>query len=246
MYPETTTSITIIREIRNQAFKEQATNIDYTRGRDLWGYIQELPKFQKKDITELIRERTRKDDSLISILDVGCGRAIALRDLKKLYGDRIEVHGISAYDYRNLNNDSSNKHKNKYQDLVDYRVGDAQNLFRIFQGLSFDFIVSVFGDSYCADRLSVLRQEYMLLNKGGIILKSPSEIGLDRQTANNLKGIWAKEGIESEIEVGDIDDKLALKKTSDVKLPLPFRYQVESNYYLKPKNRISYIFDQNK
>lgn len=204
---------------RGREWDEQRTPHDYNIQRGMDGYEQVLPKFMGKGVTETIYEKLKTQGS-VSILDLGCGSAVFLSEVGRLFS-QAQLSGISAFDYR-LGQPSP---------AVDYRVGDLHDLKHVFTGQTFDVITSVYSQRYLANPLSILRQAYSLLKPDGVAFIHEPGFFLNYEQAVALKRYWQQRGIVSCFDKltyrmhpkKPVFVDLAIQKSTS-KLPLPFRY----------------------
>lgn len=234
-------SISEIRQIRKQSYGAMAAKTNFATTRDLDEYRAILPWFQDKNVTELISEKIAQGIDPVRVLDIGCGKGIFLKELSSIY-PQVEAYGISAHDFSDKDMSSSSK--------MHYEVGDAHNLARIFRGIGFDLIVSVFAMNYMVDPLAVLKQAYHLLRERGIILIDylDNPVILDSEK-DALSKKWDRLGIENTfrkyLSNNDRDYPsdfgLVLQK-GPPNLPLPFRY----HSYSSIADRLIYALDERK
>ncbi len=221
-------SVRKILDARKSGFSHETERKHYIVGRDRISYDEDLPTFRGKTLSTLIEEKVAKGDDTINVLDIGCGEAIAIAQIMTRC-PQVRGFGISAYDYRK---DVRYVRRDDI-DNIDYRVGDAQELARVYPNARFDFVVSRYCIPYVNDSLSVLRQAYSRTRTGGIILFDDMGTELTPKQALKLKTYWRVKGIHAEMEPNPImswgeftqTHSLALQKTSNNKLPLPFRYE---------------------
>ena len=210
-----------IRDIinaRKASFSVASNECSYNTRRGIDGYRYFLPLYDGKTFFEHLEEKVELQEK-VTLLDVGAGKGHFLDALRRKYPGKLELHGISGYDYR----------RRSYPRSIDYQVGDVHNLRKIFNGLKFDFVVSVCTFQYVADTLSALRQVYGLLNSGGIAFIDKPSIGVDGEGAESLRSFWKSFNIDSEFSLKDhgrIYPDLAIKRDAagPTKLPLPFTY----------------------
>jgi len=62
----------------------------------------------------------------VTVLDVGAAKAGFLCESKKKFGNKVDLHGISAHDYRPM---LSQERRQELRN-VDYQVGQAEELLR--------------------------------------------------------------------------------------------------------------------
>jgi ubiquinone/menaquinone biosynthesis C-methylase UbiE len=213
--------------LRKKSFIRESHPQYYIADRGMNKYLKELPDFQGRDIKGHILNRVNKNEK-VSILDVGCGAGAFLVDAFKLNPQHVQVSGITAFDYRNMLYPNEQKIALKH---IEYRIGDAQKIKEIFEGKRFDFIASVWTLGYVGDPLNVLRKCYSLLNTNGVLFVDKIPNRISKEDARKLQDYWTKRGIESEFR-SFADFSLAVKKNDRIKkLPLPFGYSTEDNYY---------------
>lgn len=99
----------------------------YPADRNLAEYEAILPRIQDKTVVGHIRERLAQGQQQVSVLDIGCGKGIALCELILKF-PKVKAYGLSDFDYRTVLDDPWLT----YIQRVDYRVGDAHRLKKIF------------------------------------------------------------------------------------------------------------------
>lgn len=215
-------SLSAIRKLRKESFQTGLKSNGYETGRGINDYLKELPEFQSKNVVEHIKNFIKNNTSC-SVLDVGCGSAIFLKQLAKSNFRRIKASGLSAFDYRNSTKDSE-KFSQAILNCIDYRIGDAQKIIKIFPDNKFDFIVSVNAFNYFGDPLNVLKSCYSLLRPNGIAFIDYMTGGkMPNVEVQKLYDYWKRQGIIFEPRHSRIQS-LAIKKNDIKKLPMPIVY----------------------
>ncbi|WP_454782830.1 methyltransferase domain-containing protein [Legionella sp. WA2022007384] len=109
--------------------------------------------------TEHVIEKLLKEHPSIRVLDVGTGAGSVLAHLKKTYGERIEVSGITA------------PFKNIYPSVKkNILIENAEHLIDHFHNKKFHFIMSSCTVMHFIDPLHFLSQAYECLEDGGYFL----------------------------------------------------------------------------
>lgn len=218
----------LVRKRIERLFREATLDRDPSfASRGIKDYERELPEFRGQTIIEHLQERIKAEDE-VSILDVGCGQARFLCDLLKRF-PQLKTYGLSAFDYRRR---IFNPRRRWLLKKVDYRIGDAHELQRIFSE-KLDFITSVSAFAYFGDPLDVLRQCYSLLKRGGAAFIDQPCFDVSKDEMKLLEVYWKRQGIEVELThhplSGVFSPKLAVEKSEVDELPLPFRYKVSED-----------------
>lgn len=122
-----------------------------------------------KDIRDLINKKGK-----IKVLEVGAGYGRSLLELKKIFGDKIETHGINLESRWNLdlikrfglhhNIFSKDEIKNNLPKLYILDAGKKLP----FKSDSFDFIYSISSIQYIHDKALFLEEMNRILKKDGI------------------------------------------------------------------------------
>lgn len=173
--PEIKVQPSMVKSRREEQFIAHSNgNLVYGVGRDAFGtdgdiaYAPNLPALYKVDCGEVRRVdfSTAIQEAIdlrgaARILDVGCGEANFLRDLRRKFGKGVELVGISAFDWRDKRTGKKDKELG-----INYQLVDAQNLRRLGE-TQFDCVVSVKTIDYMADPLAVLKGIYRVLRIGG-------------------------------------------------------------------------------
>ncbi len=160
---------------------------DGTLNEYAWG----LPLFQEKTFVNLVGERVSLGEK-VRFLDIGCGKGIALCELKQKFPS-VEVTGLSLHDFREVLDDPYLTRIRQ----VDYQVGDAQDLGDIFRGREFDIIVSWYAFQYFPDPLAVLEQLPQLLTPTGVALIGGAIKASDMELVQ-LNNLWQTKGVKLE------------------------------------------------
>jgi hypothetical protein len=89
-----------LRQYRQIKFNRESKYQPYCVNRNLHQYVEELPKFQGKNLLEIVDEKIiSKNGSPVQILDIGCGQGKFLLDCKEKWGSHINCAGLSAFPY---------------------------------------------------------------------------------------------------------------------------------------------------
>jgi len=153
------------------------------------------------DITLLIKKQL-KEKRKIRVLEVGCGYCRALMELKKLFGDKIETHGINLekrWDVK-LARRYGLKHKIFTKKEIDknlpkiYILDAGKKL--PFKSGSYDFIFSQASVQYIHDKALFLEEVNRLLSKNGTAIIELQEYKPKHSIEyKNLFEIWHKDKI---------------------------------------------------
>lgn len=211
-----------IRNERSCAYSSQTSVQDFITSRGLDEYLYYLPDLDGKDLVWHIKERIDQNQKL-ALLDAGCGDATFLINLAGLY-PQIKKYGVSAFDYM----------QPAYGSLpdIDYRVGDLQQVKKLFPNVGFDFITSCATFSYLGDPLAALKQCYGLLKEGGIIFLDRFGVLMTQEEISRLSDFWREHQIKTSIKQRFEDDSLkhhfglAIRRSASPHLPLPFKYNL--------------------
>ncbi|MCK9597322.1 class I SAM-dependent methyltransferase [Candidatus Pacearchaeota archaeon] len=166
-----------LRQYRQIKFNRESKYQPYCVNRNLHQYVEELPKFQGKNLLEIVDEKIiSKNGSPVQILDIGCGQGKFLLDCKEKWGSHINCAGLSAFPYHEeeaslfpyteeLSLNSVLKKKR-----VDIKTGDVHRLYESFPKNNFDIITSSTAFRYFAHPAVALKMIYQALNHNGICL----------------------------------------------------------------------------
>lgn len=170
--------------------------IEWNRGR-LRGLAE--AKERIGDITLPIK-KLLKEKRKIRVLEVGCGYCRALMELKKLFGNRVETHGINLekrWDVK-LARRYGLKHKiftkkDIDQNLPKIHILDAGKKLPFKSG-SYDFIFSQASVQYIHDKALFLEEVNRLLSKKGTAIIELDEYKKSHPLKyKNLFEIWDKD-----------------------------------------------------
>ncbi|MBI2334275.1 methyltransferase domain-containing protein [Candidatus Daviesbacteria bacterium] len=174
------TEIEIVREV---AFSEEQQPKDYIVSRGVepsatdrppwttYGYRQALPKLLGLDVMEFIQGVVDRR-GMARVLDVGCGSGRFLDQCKRGYrryadgltvpgwNEKVECYGLTACLYNSAELDS-------VPAGIHMKLGDAQNLARLYYGQSFDVITAVHVAHHVADPWALFFGMYEKLADGG-------------------------------------------------------------------------------
>ncbi len=189
---------------------------------------EEILELEDTTLRGLVEAKIAEHPEGINILDIGCGKAAFLKQVKKEY-PQANAFGLSAYNYRGVL--GSVRIFLRIDPRIDYRVEDAHKLTSIYPGTRFDIVVSVAALEHIADPLNVVKQAYRLVKPGGIIMFNSPE-RLTRQQAEDLQRYWDLFGIKTKFGRDTIGFKpddpimrtILIEKAGAPKLPLPFKY----------------------
>jgi len=210
--------LSYIREITNNNYHLNSSSaLPGRTTREIPEYLDYLPTMKGQNFAEFLDVRIT-DLGHSSILDIGCGQAQVISELKQKYGNKLSATGLSAYDYRDETNEE-----------INYISGDAHHLQSYFKGQSFDAIVSVYALQHMADPLRVIKSAYRLLKKGGrgYFHFSPLIPPLLQGEPFQLENYWQERGIRVEIDRDGHACKygsIVVQKDEIPNLPMPFTY----------------------
>lgn len=219
-------SLSGVRRVRESTYQLHGEEKPYATYKDVDGYRDNLPKFNGRNLTEIIEDKISQGSDCVRVLDVGCGEGIFLANLIRRY-PQVRAFGISSFDYR----PRAERAWSEYVNQIDYRTGDAHKLNAIFSGVEFDLTVSYHCVEYLSDPLAVLKQIYRRSKTGGIILLDRLGVSLSMQEANQLSQYWKQHETQAELTrwaPSSYDPSiysLSLQRGTNPRLPLPFRYR---------------------
>ena len=166
-----------LRQYRQIKFRHESKYQPYCVNRNLNQYLGELPKFQGKNLLEIVDQKIiSKNGSPVQILDIGCGEGKFLLDCKEKWGSNINCVGLSAFPYHEeeaslfpydeeLSFNSVLKEKG-----VDIKTGDVHRLYEFVPKNNFDIITSSTAFRYFAHPAVALKMIYQALRHDGICL----------------------------------------------------------------------------
>lgn len=210
--------LSYIRELTNKNYQIHSSSAQRGRTtREIPDYLDYLPTMKGKNFVDFLDERIL-DSGHSSVLDIGCGQAHVLSELKKKYSDKLSATGITAYDYRE-----------KSIEGINYVIGDAHQLQSHLKGQSFDAIISVYALQHMQDPLRVIKSAYRLLKKGGrgYFHFSPLVPPLLQGEPFKLERYWQERGIQAEIDRDGhacMYGSVVIQKDEVSNLPMPFIY----------------------
>lgn len=153
--------------------------VDYGREINLQPGDNEAEAMRRTIFYSLINDLLAKNSSLtVRLLDLGCGNGQFLRELKQLFGDRIEVYGVTARAYnrdgRAIMEESEEKAYIEAERKNDVNI-EIRNMSDLgnFSDDFFDLVVSAEGINYAGDPLQVIEQSARVLKRGGTIIAGP-------------------------------------------------------------------------
>ncbi len=188
------------RERRRFAFSNETASfpsVEIFDRRSLWNVFGSNINVIEHDLNFRIRDHIRSlfsnNSRVVNVLDLGCGKGVALNDLKRLFGDRVRTFGQVA----------AVSPSEKYEGVDRLLVGSLTlpdkplRLVRVNMGMNveldknmvfrarpiMDLIYSYFGTSYHSFlKLTVLEEVIKWLRPGGIAV-----IQFDCFSPNSLK-----------------------------------------------------------
>lgn len=230
-----------VKQIRRRSYERHTVGSGYPTGTDrsLFEYLELLPTFEGRNFAEHIETKFKQTGQPIAVLDIGCGQGVMLGELLDLDINSIPVYpfGVSAFDYRPFLGED--KDIIDPDDEVNYRVGDAHKLSRLFPDIKFDIVVSVATFKYLADPLAALKQAYMVCKEGGLMFIDSFCVPLTKPQADLLRTFWEKNGIKVDLRQSHFTITspdpistyyyLAMERGNSSHLPLPFKYAHPGN-----------------
>ncbi len=217
-------------------FQNRDSDTPYLVDRDADQYEELLPTFGGLTFTDHLARRQSESHDPVSVLDIGCGEAKFIRELKEAH-PAVSVSGLSVTDLRTSDLGGI---QTPWSD-VDYRTGDMHRIEKIFEDKKFDFVVSVWALFHSADPLDVVKQAYQLLRPGGIAFLQSPDIRVSQQERDQLVQFWAQQGITVELQ-GDLDHlasspnhtvediyDISFQRSSTPKFHMPFSYSKGQN-----------------
>lgn len=240
--PEDTTDEERLTHDERYRIGKEREGINVVRGiidyhNELAGYddqINKIPGENQNDaikrtfVYNLITHVWDTNHKSVKILDLGCGSGRFLRELKEIFSDRVDVHGITARAYdengqpiSDVQREQEYIHSQK-ENGIDIQLGDMGNLGE-FNDDSLDIIISAEGINYAGDPLLVVKESMRALKMGGVMIAGPLAIKFDGEQANSISLAGNRifhprlefSGIELLNQVENTpfnDDVLALKK----------------------------------
>ena len=118
--------------------------------------------YQNLSAIDIVKGSVADKTSLqpIKILDIGAAKGGFLKNIQQTFGNKVELYGLSANDYRTPNNLLTG---------INYKIGNAENLSSIYPSNSFDIITSKVTVGHFDDPLGAIQQMYDSLKSGGIL-----------------------------------------------------------------------------
>ncbi len=243
-----------IRGERDSSYRRHATEREYPTERGVMEHEEMLPRFKGLTFVEHIK-KFGEIGQPVSVLDIGCGQGYLLGEL--LDPDEgyppISAYGVSAFDYRPYLGDR--KDYVDPDDKIDYRIGDAHRLNKVFPDVRFDIVVSGYTFQWLIDPLVAVKQAYRVCKEGGIVFLDFFGAPLNQSEADLLLDFWGKHGVkanlQNRIDYGDSTFghlAVSMQRGSNPHLPMPFNYTgLESRSFNGvSEERLSYEFNLEK
>lgn len=199
--------------------------------RNVLSVLENLPTLNGHDCAAAI-ERVVENNDHASVLDLGCGRGTAARDLEDKHAEGISVIGLTARVYEPL--------QIPREQVV---VGDIADLKKHFKPNSFDVVYSAATLVHVPRHfIDVARQVYSVLKPDGEAFLSV-KYGSDEH--NKIKGFesmrqWLDQnGYEFNFDAYPVEEEIyavedvAFRKTDEY-LRLPLKYSGEDGYEFDP------------
>ena len=132
-------------------------------------------------INDLIAKNNQQP---INLLDLGCGNGQFLRELKEIFGNKIEAHGITARAYDRDGEPIMEDAKEQAYLEAERKNGinmEIRNMSDLehFPDNCFDLVVSAEGINYAGDPLKVVEQTARVLKDGGLMFAGPVAISIE-------------------------------------------------------------------
>lgn len=163
------------------------------------------------------------EDKLVSVLDLGCGEGVAVRDLQKEYPN-WEIHGLDLL---------PKKERKRGSEVENVVQGEASHL--PYKSNQFDLVYSKFAYSYFPDKIKAIVETLRVAKPGGVILMqvSPGDAYEIKKSAlkkiNITKELQAKgiKGIlKEDIVMREDEDVISICKSEgdDERAKIPFKF----------------------
>lgn len=218
------------------AHRQNLESDDYTVDRNFFyrnpdrlalSILEILPTYNGENAEQIFKRKLNKGN--LVILDLGCGRGTAARDIEQRYPGKIKVKGLTAYIYEPLQipNDQ-------------VKEGDIADIKKLFLPNSFDVIYSAATLIHVKRHfMDIIRQAYDLLKLDGVGLFS-IKLGSDKFNKiaglNELKNWLVINGYNFEFEAFQEENNdvymvetISFKKSKE-DLKLPLRHAGENGY----------------
>ncbi len=106
----------------------------------------------------------------LEVFDIGTGNGAFLVSLKKKFGNRVKVTGLSASDMRTAYYAQNNIPKDQQLSDEEYIIGNVENIDKIpaLKGRKFHWIVTSFCTIHLSDSLGTIARVYEFLKQGGL------------------------------------------------------------------------------
>ena len=130
------------------------------------------------DVSRQIRKLVRTSDGWpVRILDVGCAHGLFAKQIKRKFGDKVEVHALDVKSWKEWARPEG----------VKFQVGYAENLNAIYPMRYFDFAISSYAICYSADQLVSLSRIQEVTSPYGLIVVHLNNNALDSQNGITVK-----------------------------------------------------------
>lgn len=233
-----------LKGYRQDKFENEREYQSYRVSRNLKIYLRELPKFQEKDLLEIIDEKiSSKGQSPVKILDIGCGEGKFLLDCKEKWGSDVNCFGLSAFPYHKYEKGFLFPYSEEmsFNSLlktkgVNIKIGDAHKLYDSFPKNSFDVITSSYAFRYFAHPATVLKMVYQTLKHDGICLMNDFDLSINFEPRiNDLNKLYdfLKETYGFEFShTADLTLLSFQKKSKKLNLPISFVKRPNNELYV--------------
>ncbi|MFA4907441.1 MAG: methyltransferase domain-containing protein [archaeon] len=165
---------------------------EYIERRNIGAVEKELGVGIRKEIA-----RRLKKQSKVRVLNLGCGSAQDLLDLRKEFGRRIEVHGLNSRPPEKTPNQPVSR------DSKFIKAGNMAE--RHFPKNFFDIVYSTNTLFYVPDKLGAIKANFECVKPGGIMV---------------LSNVWGQRmnGVEAKIE-----NLIDMKRSAGMRVDLKYR-----------------------
>lgn len=166
--------------------------------------------------------------------------------LKEKYRERINVLGVTAFDYRKINGDGQELETPIKVPDEQYIVGNIENLDQIpsLKGRAFDFIVSSLTFMHFSDPIGALCQTYEFLKPNGLFLTNGFQMqGLTTDQLSESLKTYKIKMIRDDSPECPSRFILRIKKTiSHLELPISYHPSCHLASDNETKAKIAYVF----
>lgn len=198
-----------ILPFQRRFLSERARSVRKEDAKNDWHNHRSLRVIKKDfgvDLREVIKKRV-KNNSKISVLDIGSGKNVSLIELSKIFGSRVDLHGLTVTQKR----ESILTRYFGVNKVASSRVKKHVGLFEEYKFKQrFDFVYSFAGIHYTVAPQFVIEKLCNLLNQGGMaIIQFPSS-----RINSEMKRQMLKQGYQFRVikEKGDFQTDIIIIK----------------------------------